>query len=384
MDLKIFFSPVDEQVYHPVGGAPAFADSISFFGEVQPDYRSQHIALIGLGGGAGDDHGDFRAAETIRKKLYRLKKGTGAYRIVDLGNLRSGIDRQETQLRLREVCTALMGNDVLPLVFGGGHEFTYGQYMAYEPLDKLVSLLNVDASIDIDGQGGEAGPDNHLHRILMHEPNYLFNLSHLAYQSYLVDTDTLRTFEKLYFDAYRLGALRPSLAEMEPVVRDADLMSFDICAIRSSDAPGSARAQPFGLSGEEACQICWYAGLNEKMSSAGIYGYDPDFDDASGKTAAVAATMIWYFIEGYYHRKGESNFRGNDYLRYVVSMPAEPAQMVFYKSKLSEKWWMEVPYPHGVFMYERNLIVPCSYSDYQAAARGEVPERWIYHQAKLL
>ena len=32
------------------------------------------------------------ATDEIRKKLYALKKGTGAYRIVDLGNLNPGID----------------------------------------------------------------------------------------------------------------------------------------------------------------------------------------------------------------------------------------------------------------------------------------------------
>ena len=379
MDLKIFFSPIDEAVVKAAGDATSFAAGIRFFVESQPEYRGQHMALIGLGGDGGEEE-LYCAAEAIRKKLYQFKKGSGSYRIVDLGNLRPGIDRDETQLRLREVCTALMENDVLPVLFGGGHDFTYGQYLAYEPLDKLVTLLNVDAEIDVNGP---APIGNHLHHILMHEPNYLFSISHLAYQSYLVDVDTLRTFEKLYFETYRIGALRPNMADMEPVIRDADLMSFDLSAIRSSDAPGTGSPQPFGLSGEEACQICWYAGLNEKMSSAGIYGYHPAHDDVFEKTASVAATMIWYFIEGYYHRKGESSFRGNDYLRYVVSMQAEPAQMVFYKSKLSEKWWMEVPHPHSTFMYERNLIVPCSYSDYQSATRGEVPERWIQHQAKL-
>jgi formiminoglutamase len=120
------------------------------------------------------------------------------------------------------------------------------------------------------------------------------------------------------------------------------------------------------------------------MSSVGFYEYDPLSDDSRMKTAAVTATMIWYFIEGYHHRKEEQNFKGNDYLRFVVSMPTDPENLVFYKSKLSEKWWMEVPYPHAKFLYERNLIVPCSYTDYETASRGEVPERWITTQARLI
>ena len=386
MDLKIFFSPVDEAVSEGIDDPTSFYQNIHVFEERQPDYKGANIALIGIEQIAGleEDYGDTTASDEIRKKLYRLKKGFGQYKIVDLGNLRKGMDVSESHNRLMEVCSALIQQDVLPVIMGGTHDYTFGQYRAYETLDKLVSLLNVDAFLDIDDKGEHVTRTNHLHKLLLHEPNFLFTLYQLAYQSYLIDNETMAVLEKLYFEAYRLGHMRQYLPDMEPIIRGADLMTFDITAIKSSDAPGSKNAQPFGLTGEEACQICWYAGLNEKLSSAGFYEYDPLSDDEHKKTAAVVATMIWYFIEGFYHRKGEQNFRGNDYLRFVVSMPSGPESIVFYKSKLSEKWWMEVPYPHSNFAYERNLIVPCSYSDYQTATRGEVPERWINTQAKLI
>lgn len=383
MDLQIFFQPLEEEIYENNDDPASFGNSISYFGEQAPDYRGANIALIGLPDNH-ENHGKTTATMEIRKKLYRLKKGSGTYRIVDLGNLSNGIDITESHNRLREVCSILIEKNILPVIIGGTHDYTYGQYRAYEQMDKLVTLLNIDAFFDIDDTGEVADSKNHLHKILLHEPNYLFNLCQLAYQSYLIDNDTIQVLEKLYFDAHRLGHLRHHLQEIEPVVRDADLMSFDITAIKSCDAPANRNAQPFGLTGEEACQICWYAGLNEKLSSAGFYEYEPDLDDHNKKTASVIATMIWYFIEGFYNRKDESNFRGNDYLRFVVSMPVEPATLVFYKSKVSQKWWMEVPYPRGNFAYERNLIVPCSYNDYQQAAKGDVPDRWINTQAKLI
>src|SRR5690606_3758872 len=267
----------------------------------------------------------------------------------------------------------------------------YGQYLAYEDMEKLISLLNIDAMLDLE-PGEEYGQNkNHINRILMHEPNYLFNYTHLAYQSYLIDQSAITILEKLYFEAHRLGYVRQFLQDMEPVIRYADMMSFDISAIKSSDAPGNENAQAFGLTGEEACQICWYAGLNDKLSTAGFYEYNPELDDNSKKTAAVVATMIWYFIEGFYHRKNEKDFKVNDYLRYVVSMPSEPEKLIFYKSKMSEKWWMEVPYPKGKSVkslgdsrYGRNCVIPCSYSDYELACKGELPERWISTHAKLL
>jgi formiminoglutamase len=279
---------------------------------------------------------------------------------------------------------------VLPVILGGSHDYDYGQFQAYENLDKLVSVLNVDAFFDMEDAKDISPDQQHIHNILVHEPNYLFNYSQLAYQSYLVDPEEVITLEKLYFEAYRLGDLRHNIVEIEPVIRNADMISFDISSIKSGVAPGTKNPQPFGLTGEEACQICWYAGLNEKLSSAGFYGYYPENDDLNQKTASVVATMIWYFMEGYYNRKNEKHFKSNDYTRFVVSMPNDPATLVFYKSKLSEKWWIEVPYPEGkntrgklIQPYSRNCIVPCSYSDYLLANKGELPERWITTHAKL-
>jgi len=344
-----------------------------------PDYKNADIAIIGI---EDNDGQSINPSDVIRKKLYALKKGTGKYNIVDFGNLRKGIDLSETKLRLQEVCQYLLEQDTLPIIVGGTHDFDYPQYQAYEDMDKLVSLLNVDAFLDMEEEAEDR--KNHIQKILLHDPNYLFNYSHIGYQSYLIDQKSIETLEKLYFDAYRVGHLRSNMHEMEPIIRNADMMSFDITAIRSSDAPGTRAAQPFGLTGEEACQICWYAGINEKLSSVGFYEYDPACDDLSQKTASVVATMIWYFVEGYYHRKNEQHFKSNDYLKYVVSMPSDAVSLNFYKSKLSEKWWMEVPYPKGKEQYARNCIVPCSYQDYEDATKGEVPERYITTHSKLI
>lgn len=386
MDLTILFSPIDESVYANISSTTSFFKSIRIFGDKMPDYKGAHMAIVGIKEERGNlgNVGSAQGADEVRKKLYNLKRGNGSYKIVDLGNLNIGHDLNETYTRVSEVCRMLLEANVLPILIGGTHDLDYGQYCGYETLEKLVSFLNVDAFLDLEDQ--ETSPENrkHIHKVLLHEPNFLFSYTHLAYQSYLIDPLSVSVLEKLYFEAFRIGQLRTNIQEIEPAIRNADLLSFDITAIRSSDAPGNANAQPFGLTGEEACQICWYAGQNEKLSSIGFYEYNPRWDDEHNKTASVIATMIWYFVEGYYYRKNEQNFRSNDFLKYTVSMPVEPETLSFYKSKFSEKWWMEVPYPGGKEKYARNSIVPCSYSDYQTAVKGEVPERYINTVAKLI
>jgi formiminoglutamase len=386
MDLTILFSPLEESIYNKPFPANSIFKNIKVYGDKMPDFKGADIAIFGVREerGTTTNQGCNKGPDEIRKKLYNLKKGNGPYRIVDLGNLNAGIDLDETYVRVSEVCRILLENNVMPLILGGTHDLDYGQYKGYEEMEKLISLLNIDAFLDLDDNKESAPASQHIHKILLHEPNYLLSYTHLAHQLYLIDPSSVSILEKLYFEAFRVGQMRTNLTEMEPAIRNADLLSFDITAIRSSDAPGNANAQPFGLTGEEACQLCWYAGMNEKLSSAGFFEYNPSYDDANKKTASVIATMIWYFIEGFYHRKNEHNFKSNDFLKYVVSMPVEPETLAFYKSKVTEKWWMEVAYHRPGARYTRNSIIPCSYSDYQTATKGEVPERYISTLAKLI
>ena len=386
MDLTILFSPIDESVYSEISSPSSFLKNIRIFGDKMPSYKEAHIAIFGVKEARGTNlnTGAAQGPDEIRKKLYNLKKGTGTYRIVDLGNLNTGHDLDETYVRVSEVCRMLLENNVLPIILGGTHDLDYGQYCGYETMSKLVSLLNIDAYLDLDDKKESPANQQHINKILLHEPNFLFSYTHLAYQSYLIDPMSVSILEKLYFEAFRIGQMRTGLQEMEPTIRNADMLSFDVTSIKSSDAPGNSNAQPFGLTGEEACQICWYAGLNEKLSSVGFYEYNPEKDDERKKTAAVVATMIWYFIEGFYHRKKEQDIRSNDFTKYVVALNADPETITFYKSKFSEKWWMEVPYPSGQKRYSRNSIVPCSYGDYQLAQKGEIPERYINTFGKLM
>ena len=384
MDLNLFFTPVDETLADAVGSVSSFCRNITVNTHKVPDLQGFDLALIGLTEkrGSGKNKGVGQAADEIRKKLYRLKRGHGAYHIIDLGNLNNGVELAETYGRLQEVCEYLISRDILPIIMGGSHDLTLGQFYGYQGMEKLISVLNVDALLDLNEEGEPN--ETHLHKMLVHEPNYLFNYSHLAYQTYLIETTAIEVLERLYFETYRVGMLRTRIEDMEPVIREADMLTFDITAIRSSDAPGNANAQPFGLTGEEACQICWYAGLNDKLSSVGFYEYNPALDDDSKKTAAVVATMIWYFVEGFYHRQHEGDFRSNDYLRYVVDMPGnEPASIVFYKSKLSDKWWLEIPAADGKRAFGRNSLVPCSYNDFKTASNGEVPDRYVNAIARL-
>jgi hypothetical protein len=190
--------------------------------------------------------------------------------------------------------------------------------------------------------------------------------------------------EKLLFDVNRLGDFYGNVAVSEPIIRNANLLSFDISAIRSSDACGNGNAGPNGFYGEEACQICRYAGMSDKLTSIGFYEFNPAYD-SNGQTAMLLAQMIWYFIDGFYHRKKDFPLQPkSQFLIYRASLKDNTHELVFVKSKKTDRWWMQVPYPVGNSKNERYHLVPCRYEDYQIAVSGDMPDLWWRTYQKLI
>ncbi len=317
----------------------------------------------------------------IREKLYRLNEGSYETKIADLGNIRRGETVTDTYFALKTVVNELIKKNIIPIIIGGGQDLTYAQYLAYEDLEQKVDLVVVDAQLDLEeddfaADSIETTSGSYLNKIFLHEPNYLFNYSNLGYQTYYTSQDSLRVMDKLYFDVHRLGSLSGNIAVTEPVIRNASMLSFDMGAIRSSDAAGNANAGPNGFYGEEACQIARYAGFNDKLSSIGFYEYNPKYDK-HGQTAMLAAQMIWYFIDGVYNRKKDFPLNPkSQYLIYKTSLKHDEHELVFVKSKKSDRWWMQVPYPAGGSKNERFHLVPCRYEDYKTAVAGEMPDLW--------
>ncbi len=397
MNLAIFFDPLPEDLVVAPAAATTLAGAVTPFVHSFPDWRTADLALIGLdewrgsAAGAPVTHG----ANTVRRQFYQLQKSSSPCRLVDLGNLRPGLTLEDTYQRLREIIAALLEQNTVPLLLGGSHDLDYGQFLAYETLDRPVSFATVDARVDMAEPGTSTYPeDSHLRRMLVHAPSFLFNFAQLAHQQYLVAPDVLTALEKLHFETLRVGQIRDDIRQAEPLLRQADFVSFDVAALRWQDAPAYYPANPFGLTNEEAAKLAWYAGCNDQLTSFGLYGYRPDYDPHA-LAATVLATMLWYFVEGFYYRRRETDFRGPSFVRYAAGLhgPARysfqadekdgddesPDRILFYKSQQTDRWWMEVVNLTG----NARRIVPCSYQDYLRAAQGDVPHRWILTQALL-
>lgn len=358
-----------------------------------PDIKRFHLAIIGVEEErrAVNNEGCGSAANAVRPYLYHLLQGNYSRRdgypkakIADLGNIKQGHSIKDSYFAITTVCHELVKNKIVPIVIGGSQDLTFPVYKAYHKIEQSINIVNADAKFDIGEPDSVLDSSAYLGKIILHQPNLLFNYSNIGYQTHFVQQKEIELFRKLYFDAHRLGVVQSQMEEVEPIVRHADFLSFDISSIRMSDAPGNAQASPNGFYGEEACLITRYAGLSDKLSAIGFFEMNPHYDNR-GQTAHLLAQMIWYFIDGYYHRFHDFPFRKkSDYLKYRIAIKGHKNEIVFYKSKQSDRWWMEVPYPvQKKLRFERQCLVPCSYNDYLTACREEVPDRWWQAFQKL-
>jgi formiminoglutamase len=387
-DISGFFSPVDFSVIVTDElNALQLGSIFTIYkeGEDFPELENADIAIVGIAesrNSAGNE-GCMYASNAVRKYLYKLFSGEFNCKVLDLGDIKAGHSTEDTYYAVRTTVDALVRKNIIPMIIGGSQDLSYPQFLGYKDLEQTINIVGIDSMFDIGNPDVEINSNSYLGKIILHQPNYLFNFSNIGYQTYLVDPHSLKMMERLFFDVYRLGQVRDKIEEAEPIIRQADMITFDITAIKNSDAPAHPNASPNGFYSEEACQMMRYAGMSDKLSSIGFYELNPEYD-INGKTAHLLAQMIWCFLDGFYNRKNDFPSRSNqDYLRFHVVLE-DKYDINFYKSKKSDRWWMEIPYPsHKDLKFERHTLIPCSPKDYDMAMNNEIPDRWWQTYQKL-
>ncbi len=350
-----------------------------------PQINGHKIAIIGVNENRGSHikQSKVSSADAVRTKLYSLKKHAASIGIIDFGNLNPGATLEDTYVAIATVVSELLPLKVIPVVIGGSQDLTLGHYGGYKKLEQIINIVSIDPSFDLQKPEDEITSESYLGRIILEQPNYLFNYTNIGYQTYFVGQENIQLMSNLFFDTFRLGQVQTDIKEVEPIMRGADLITFDISAIRQSDAPGSSKASPNGFYGEEACQVMMYAGVSDKCTGLGIYEFNPE-KDRDHQTAHLISQMIWYFMEGVTNRRVEMPLiNTSNYITYRVPVQNIDQEITFLKSKKSDRWWIKLPIDPGKNRYASHQLMPCSYKDYQQACNNEVPERWWSSLQKL-
>lgn len=311
----------------------------------------------------------------FRKNIYKLFPGNWSLKIADLGTIQQGNTVEDTYFLVRTITEKLLKKKILPIIIGGTQDLTYPLYRAYDNLEQMVNLVTIDSKFDFAGKN-KTPANSYLSSIIVEEPNNLSNYTNIGYQTYYNSQEEIDLIEKLYFEAYRLGDVCKSLAIAEPVLRDADLVSFDLTSVATSGI--GASFSPNGFNGREICSLARYSGISDKISTFSVFNF---FN--SEQEVSLLAQMVWYFLEGVQFRSNEYPFTPKDtYYKYIV--PIDDNELVFYKSDITARWWIEIKKINSGNNSERNTLLPCTYTDYLAACEQQIPERWWKAQRRFL
>jgi formimidoylglutamase len=267
-----------------------------------------------------------RGAPTeIRRALYKLTpfapdqfapdqiaaNGIPALRIFDFGDVREGRVLEETHERLEYAVEIMMGERIVPIVLGGGHDISYPNFCGFSKTASRVGVVNIDAHLDFRNPVPERHSGTSFRQMLNDEHEKLLpaNLVEYGIQPFANVAEhfqemTQRGVNILSFDHIRAkgfthtfeSALRLASSGAERV-----MVSFDMDAVRGADAPGVSAPSPVGLFAEDMLQAAFLTGKSSLVHLIDIAEVNPEYD-IDGKTAKLAALVVMHFLSGFLQR----------------------------------------------------------------------------------
>lgn len=376
MDFE-FLSPVDNVVlaHNQLLPKQSLGKNIAVHSEKGgiPDLGDIKIVIVGVNEtrNATIKSRDALNLSSTRIELYKLFLGNWHTRIADLGDIKPGETIEDTYFALSQLVENLVNKGIIPVIIGGSQDLCYAVYRGFDKLSRMVNMVSVDSRFDFGMDDELISSQSYMSKIIVEKPNNLFNFSNIGYQTYFNAQEEIDLMDKLFFDAYRLGEVINNISIVEPVLRDADVISIDMASVKGSEIGNVPYASPNGFDGREICAISRYAGISDKLSVFGIYECHNTL-----QFSQLVAQIIWYFIEGVNFRKKDYPFTKEiDYEKYIV--PIEDEELYFYKSNLTGRWWMEMPQIKNLDnKLKRHALLPCTNQDYLDACNNVIPERW--------
>lgn len=295
----------------------------------------------------------------VRNILSRLYHKHIRIRIADAGNIIPGISYADTLVALDDLLSEFAASDAR-VIFLAEDEL-----MAQTVWKKILQLHPQESTFV--GNMQEDTEELILEIQSQKKKGSYFNLA--AFQNYLNDPDLLESNEAIGGELLRLGLLRERPDAMEAALRRSGSCFFHTNSVKSSEWNLSLQ-QPNGLNAAEACKIFHYMGFSSalKWSVAGPY---------HGAGDALMAQLLWHFIDGANNSREENPASaGNDFLKFYVEQEKENHHFIFYQSKFTYRWWMQVDHPHKESENTKDIIVPCTEQDYKKAVNGESPDAW--------
>jgi len=380
MDVRYYFNEINFSTYYDSGhlnwkyslGAVIEKNSKALTKE---NIHKLNVAIVGVPfDSRKEDTYSPEATDKIRAQLYQLSGFFSKINIADFGNLKPASTVKGNFQALRDIVEYFNELNIVTIVIGGSQDLSVGICEAFTR-NPWFSFTTVDAFLDVKKAKEPFNSSNYLSRLFIYQPQ-IFQFNVIGFQNHYMPSEFFDKM-KAVSEHIRLGSLLGNIALAEPVLRNTDFLSFDIISLKNSEAPGSSKVNPNGLRSEEACQLAKYAGLSNRIKVFGIFEVEPA-NDRNNLTVALAAQIIWYFVEGFINRVSETPDMSQNNKKYQVEVDNIDSPIVFYKNILTNQWWMEIETTEKI-----KLLIACSEKEYAQASNNEIPELWLKYLQKI-
>ena len=333
-----------------------------------PNLESTNVCIVGL-----DEcrNSFFQSAtqdlNSIRKEFYKLKFSNWKLSITDLGNLPSGNTVDDTYHALYEICKELLSKKIVLVIIGGSNDLIYPVFKSFDSHNDKVNIVSIDNQFDLYQESELVSGRTYMNKIIIDDSNSLNDFTNIGYQRHLCSHDELQLMEKLFFEYISLGEISENNMKAEPIMRNSNIVGFDMKSLSFSASFNQTQGNPNGIDPRLACILTKYAGQSNKTNFLGL------FELSNNKVSSkLYSEIIWYFLDGVDKRIIESDFNDSQtFNKYIVQTSGR--DIVFYKSKISEKWWMLIDASKNKSI----SYLPCLESDYQDALNDNIPIRWL-------
>ena len=333
-----------------------------------PDLESTNVCVIGL-----DEYRNsfFQSAtqdlDSIRREFYKLKFSNWKLSISDLGNLPNGNTVDDTYHALYEICKELLSKKIVLIIIGGSNDLIYPIFKSFDSYSDKVNIVSIDNQFDLYQESELVSGRTYMNKIIIDDSNSLNDFTNIGYQRHLCSHDELQLMEKLFFEYISLGEISENNMKAEPIMRNSNIVGFDMKSLSFSASFDQTQGNPNGIDPRLACILTKYAGQSNKTNFLGL------FELSNNKVSSkLYSEIIWYFLDGVDKRIIESDFNDSQtFNKYIVQTSGR--DIIFYKSKISEKWWMLVDTSKNKSI----SYLPCLESDYLEALNDNIPIRWL-------
>jgi len=333
-----------------------------------PDLESTNVCVIGL-----DEYRNsfFQSAtqdlDSIRREFYKLKFSNWKLSISDLGNLPNGNTVDDTYHALYEICKELLSKKIVLILIGGSNDLIYPIFKSFDSYSDKVNIVSIDNQFDLYQESELVSGRTYMNKIIIDDSNSLNDFTNIGYQRHLCSHDELQLMEKLFFEYISLGEISENNMKAEPIMRNSNIVGFDMKSLSFSASFDQTQGNPNGIDPRLACILTKYAGQSNKTNFLGL------FELSNNKVSSkLYSEIIWYFLDGVDKRIIESDFNDSQtFNKYIVQTSGR--DIIFYKSKISEKWWMLVDTSKNKSI----SYLPCLESDYLEALNDNIPIRWL-------